>query len=43
MAQLAHIGVAIDEDLLAKFDMLIVRRGYTNLSVILVRGKASVV
>lgn len=29
---LARIGVAIDEDLLAKFDSLIGQRGYTNRS-----------
>lgn len=32
MAELARIGVAIDEDLLAKFDRLIESRGYTNRS-----------
>src|SRR5579863_3603713 len=32
MAELARIGVAIDEDLLAKFDKLIEARGYTNRS-----------
>lgn len=32
MAQLSRIGVAIDEDLLAKFDKLIEKRGYTNRS-----------
>ena len=32
MAELARIGVAIDADLLAKFDDLIGQRGYTNRS-----------
>ncbi len=32
MSALARIGVAIDEDLLAKFDALIGQRGYTNRS-----------
>lgn len=32
MAELARIGVAIDGDLLAKFDRLIESRGYTNRS-----------
>ena len=32
MADLARIGVAIDEDLLAKFDKLIEKRGYANRS-----------
>lgn len=32
MAELARIGIAIDEDLLAKFDQLIERRGYVNRS-----------
>jgi CopG family nickel-responsive transcriptional regulator len=32
MAELARIGVAIDEDLLSKFDKLIEKRGYTNRS-----------
>ncbi|GIU78458.1 MAG: putative nickel-responsive regulator [Bryobacteraceae bacterium] len=32
MGALARIGVAIDEDLLKKFDALIERRGYTNRS-----------
>jgi CopG family transcriptional regulator, nickel-responsive regulator len=32
MAELARIGVAIDADLLAKFDTLIAGRGYTNRS-----------
>ena len=32
MAELARIGVAIDEDLLTKFDKLIEKRGYTNRS-----------
>lgn len=32
MGVLARIGVAIDEDLLKKFDALIERRGYTNRS-----------
>ncbi|MGH9673324.1 MAG: nickel-responsive transcriptional regulator NikR [Bryobacteraceae bacterium] len=31
-APLSRIGVAIDSDLLAKFDELIARRGYTNRS-----------
>jgi CopG family nickel-responsive transcriptional regulator len=32
MSNLARIGVAIDEDLLAKFDKHIATRGYTNRS-----------
>ena len=32
MGELSRIGVAIDSDLLAKFDDLISRRGYTNRS-----------
>ena len=32
MSELARIGVAIDSDLLAKFDELILQRGYTNRS-----------
>ena len=32
MSSLTRIGVAIDEDLLEKFDELIGRRGYTNRS-----------
>ncbi len=32
MGELARIGVAIDEDLLKKFDALNARRGYTNRS-----------
>jgi CopG family transcriptional regulator, nickel-responsive regulator len=32
MGQLSRIGVAIDSDLLKKFDALIARRGYTNRS-----------
>jgi CopG family nickel-responsive transcriptional regulator len=32
MADLARIGVAIDESLLKKFDRLIAKRGYTNRS-----------
>ena len=32
MSELARIGVAIDSDLLAKFDQLIADRGYTNRS-----------
>jgi len=32
MADLARIGVAIDETLLKKFDKLIAKRGYTNRS-----------
>jgi CopG family nickel-responsive transcriptional regulator len=32
MADLARIGVAIDEELLRKFDKLIAKRGYTNRS-----------
>ena len=32
MGELARIGVAIDEDLLQKFDELNGRRGYTNRS-----------
>jgi CopG family nickel-responsive transcriptional regulator len=32
MAELSRIGVAIDSDLLEKFDGLIARRGYTNRS-----------
>lgn len=32
MSVLSRIGVAIDIDLLAKFDRLIARRGYTNRS-----------
>ncbi len=32
MADLARIGVAIDEELLNKFDKLIAKRGYTNRS-----------
>jgi CopG family transcriptional regulator, nickel-responsive regulator len=32
MSALSRIGVALDEDLLAKFDDLIARRGYTNRS-----------
>lgn len=32
MGQLSRIGVAIDSDLLGKFDRLIGRRGYTNRS-----------
>jgi CopG family nickel-responsive transcriptional regulator len=32
MGQLSRIGVAIDSDLLKKFDALITRRGYTNRS-----------
>ncbi len=32
MSELARIGVAIDSDLLAKFDDLIAERGYTNRS-----------
>ncbi|MGE5569301.1 MAG: nickel-responsive transcriptional regulator NikR [Rhodospirillales bacterium] len=32
MGELSRIGVAIDSDLLAKFDDLIARRGYTNRS-----------
>jgi CopG family nickel-responsive transcriptional regulator len=32
MSELSRIGVAIDSDLLAKFDALIARRGYTNRS-----------
>jgi len=32
MSELSRIGVAIDSDLLAKFDRLISRRGYTNRS-----------
>lgn len=32
MGDLSRIGVAIDSDLLAKFDRLIAQRGYTNRS-----------
>ncbi len=32
MGELSRIGVAIDSDLLARFDDLIARRGYTNRS-----------
>ena len=32
MSDLARIGVAIDSDLLEKFDALIAQRGYTNRS-----------
>jgi CopG family transcriptional regulator, nickel-responsive regulator len=32
MAELCRIGVAINEDLLAKFDQLIEKRGYANRS-----------
>lgn len=32
MGELSRIGVAIDSNLLAKFDELIARRGYTNRS-----------
>ena len=32
MSELSRIGVAIDSDLLVKFDDLIARRGYTNRS-----------
>lgn len=32
MSQLSRIGVAIDSDLLRKFDALIAKRGYTNRS-----------
>jgi CopG family transcriptional regulator, nickel-responsive regulator len=32
MAELARIGIAINEDLLGEFDKLIARRGYTNRS-----------
>ena len=32
MSELARIGVAIDSDLLEKFDVLIGQRGYTNRS-----------
>ena len=32
MSDLSRIGVAIDSDLLGKFDELIARRGYTNRS-----------
>jgi CopG family nickel-responsive transcriptional regulator len=32
MGQLSRIGVAIDADLLEKFDVLISKRGYTNRS-----------
>lgn len=32
MSQLSRIGVAIDSDLLKKFDRLIAQRGYTNRS-----------
>jgi CopG family nickel-responsive transcriptional regulator len=32
MGELSRIGVAIDSDLLAKFDDLIAKRGYTNRS-----------
>ncbi len=32
MSQLSRIGVAIDSDLLRKFDSLIAKRGYTNRS-----------
>jgi CopG family nickel-responsive transcriptional regulator len=32
MSELSRIGVAIDSDLLAKFDDLISKRGYTNRS-----------
>jgi len=32
MAELARIGIAMSEDLLAEFDQLIARRGYTNRS-----------
>jgi CopG family nickel-responsive transcriptional regulator len=32
MSELSRIGVAIDSDLLDKFDQLIARRGYTNRS-----------
>jgi CopG family nickel-responsive transcriptional regulator len=32
MAELARIGVAIDQDLLDKFDQRIARRGYSNRS-----------
>lgn len=32
MSELSRIGVAIDSDLLAKFDQLIASRGYTNRS-----------
>ena len=32
MSELSRIGVAIDSDLLAKFDALIAKRGYTNRS-----------
>jgi len=32
MSDLSRIGVAIDSDLLEKFDALIARRGYTNRS-----------
>jgi CopG family nickel-responsive transcriptional regulator len=32
MSELSRIGVAIESDLLAKFDALIARRGYTNRS-----------
>ena len=32
MGELSRIGVAIDSDLLEKFDELIAHRGYTNRS-----------
>jgi CopG family nickel-responsive transcriptional regulator len=32
MSELSRIGVAIDSDLLEKFDQLIAKRGYTNRS-----------
>jgi CopG family transcriptional regulator, nickel-responsive regulator len=32
MGELSRIGVAIDSDLLKKFDLLIAKRGYTNRS-----------
>ena len=32
MGELSRIGVAIDADLLGKFDLLIGKRGYTNRS-----------
>jgi CopG family transcriptional regulator, nickel-responsive regulator len=32
MSELSRIGVAIDSDLLGKFDALIAKRGYTNRS-----------
>jgi CopG family nickel-responsive transcriptional regulator len=32
MAELARIGVAIDDELLTRFDQLIAKRGYTNRS-----------